>query len=49
LAKHAEIEFNAGTHVDTIRMTYAGFVNVENPIMLSFSEKCIGHHATRTA
>ena len=31
LAKQAEIEFNAGTHVDTIRMTYASFLKLENP------------------
>jgi len=49
LAKQAEIEFNAGTHVDTIRMTYASFVKLENPIMLSFSEKRTGQHAARTA
>ena len=49
LAKHAEIEFNAGTHVDTIRMTYASFVKLEDPIMLSFSEKRTGHPAARSA
>ena len=49
LAKQAEIEFNAGTHVDTVRMTYSTFVKLENPIMLSFSEKRIGQHAARTA
>jgi Ala-tRNA(Pro) deacylase len=49
LAKQAEIEFNAGTHVDTIRMTYASFVKLENPVMLSFSEKRTGQRATRTA
>ena len=49
LAKQAEIEFNAGTHVDTIRMTYPTFVKLEDPIMLSFSEKRTGEHAARTA
>jgi Ala-tRNA(Pro) deacylase len=49
LAKQAEIEFNAGTHVDTIRMTYASLVKLENPIMLSFSEKRTGQPAARTA
>jgi Ala-tRNA(Pro) deacylase len=49
LAKQAEIEFNAGTHVDTIRMTYASFVKLENPIVVGFSEKRTGQHAARTA
>jgi Ala-tRNA(Pro) deacylase len=49
LAKHAEIEFNAGTHVDTIRMTYANFVRLEDPIVVSFAEKRTGEHAARTA
>jgi Ala-tRNA(Pro) deacylase len=39
LAKQSEIEFNAGTHTDTVRMTYANFAKLENPLMLSFSEK----------
>jgi Ala-tRNA(Pro) deacylase len=49
LAKQAEIEFNAGSHVDTLRMTYAGFVKLENPIVISFSEKRTGHDVARTA
>jgi Ala-tRNA(Pro) deacylase len=49
LAKQAEIEFNAGTHVDTVRMTYGTFVKLENPIVVSFSEKSTGQHARRTA
>jgi Ala-tRNA(Pro) deacylase len=49
LAKQAEIEFNAGTHVDTIRMTYADFVKLENPTVVSFAEKRTGQHAARTA
>ena len=48
LAKHAEIEFNAGTHVDTIRMTYANFVRLEDPAVVSFAEKRTGEYATRT-
>jgi Ala-tRNA(Pro) deacylase len=39
LAKQAEIEFNAGTHVDTIRMTFPSFVALEDPIMVRFSQK----------
>ena len=39
LAKQDEIEFNAGTHIDTIRMTFASFVKLEKPLMLNFSEK----------
>jgi Ala-tRNA(Pro) deacylase len=49
LAKRAEIECNAGTHVDTIRMKYAGFVALENPIQLSFSEERVGQPAARVA
>jgi Ala-tRNA(Pro) deacylase len=49
LAKHAEIEFNAGTHDETIRMKYAAFVKLENPIILSFSEKRFGQPAARVA
>jgi Ala-tRNA(Pro) deacylase len=49
LAKQAEIEFNAGTHVDTVRMKYASFVNLENPVMLSFSEKRTGQAAAGPA
>jgi Ala-tRNA(Pro) deacylase len=49
LSKRAEIEFNAGTNVDTIRMTYASFVNLENPMVLSFSEKHGSPPAARTA
>jgi Ala-tRNA(Pro) deacylase len=49
LAKHAEIEFNAGTHIDSVRMTYATFVTLENPAVVSFSEKRTGWHPARTA
>jgi Ala-tRNA(Pro) deacylase len=49
LAKQADIEFNAGTHVDTVRMTYAAFVKLENPTVVSFAEKRTGQHAARTA
>ena len=49
LAKQTEIEFNAGTHVDTVRMKYADFVKLENPIMLSFSEERVGQHVARVA
>ena len=49
LSKQAEIEFNAGSHADTIRMTYAGFVKLENPVVLRFSEKRSGQPAARIA
>jgi hypothetical protein len=42
LAKQAEIEFNAGTHVDTVRMTYATFVKLENPTVVSFADRRMG-------
>jgi hypothetical protein len=43
------MEFNAGTHVDTIRMTYTGFVKLENPTVVSFAEKRPDQLADRTA
>jgi Ala-tRNA(Pro) deacylase len=49
LAKRAEIEFNAGTHEDVIRMTYGSFVNLENPVVLGFSEKPTSPHNVRIA
>ena len=49
LAKHAEIEFNAGTYDETIRMKFAAFVTLENPIILSFSEKRYDSPAVRAA
>jgi Ala-tRNA(Pro) deacylase len=49
LAKHAGIEFNAGTYDETIRMKYAAFVTLENPIVLSFSEKRYNPPAVRAA
>jgi Ala-tRNA(Pro) deacylase len=49
LAKQAEIEFNAGTHVDTVRITYATFVKLENPAVFSFAEKRTGRNEARTA
>jgi Ala-tRNA(Pro) deacylase len=42
LARHPEIEFNGGTHVDTVRMKFADFAKLENPMLLSFSEKRTG-------
>lgn len=39
LAKQAEIEFNAGTHIDTVRMRFSEFVRIEDPLMLDFSEQ----------
>jgi Ala-tRNA(Pro) deacylase len=49
LAKHGEIEFNAGTHADTIRMTYADFAKLEKPMVLRFSETRTGQRAGRNA
>jgi hypothetical protein len=49
LAKLPEIEFNAGTHIDTIRMTYANFAKLENPIVAGFSERRTSQPAARTA
>ncbi len=49
LSKHPDVEFNAGTHIDTIRMSYDNFVRLENPAVSSFSEKRIGQYAARIA
>ncbi len=37
LAKDTEIAFNAGTHVELIRMAYADFERLVQPIVLAFS------------
>jgi Ala-tRNA(Pro) deacylase len=49
LAKQAEIEFNAGTHTDTVRMTYASFAKLENPLTLGFSQQRTGLAPGRVA
>jgi Ala-tRNA(Pro) deacylase len=42
LAKNDEVEFNAGTHIDTVRMSFSNFLKLEEPVMESFSEKSTG-------
>jgi len=49
LASRNEIEFNAGTHTDSLRIKYANFVKLENPVVFSFSEKRTGPQALRAA
>src|SRR5262249_43556783 len=49
LSKELEIEFNAGTHVDTIRMNFDGFNKLENPVLVSFSEKRTRQQVPRSA
>ena len=49
LAEEHEIEFNAGTHIDTIRITFSSFAKLENPLMLRFSEKPKTQRAARSA
>ena len=49
LAQQEEIEFNAGTHIDTVRMTFANFDRLENPLILNFSEKRTGYPSRRVA
>ncbi len=49
LAKQAEIEFNAGSHTDTIRMKFFDFMRLECPLMVDFSEEFKGQRASRTA
>lgn len=49
LSKELEIEFNAGTHMDTIRMNFSEFERLEAPVMLDFAEKSTGKAKARTA
>ena len=49
LAKQDEIEFNAGTHIDTVRMTFSSFDKLENPLVLSFAEKSTSYRSRRVA
>jgi Ala-tRNA(Pro) deacylase len=49
LSKHDEIEFNGGTHIDTIRMKYGSFIKLENPTVTGFSEKSTGRQLDRAA
>jgi Ala-tRNA(Pro) deacylase len=38
LSEDKEIVFNAGTHIDVIRMSYSDFEKLANPIVANFSE-----------
>ena len=49
LAQQSEIEFNGGTHIDTIRMNFESFNKLENPLLLTFSEKRTGPRIARSA
>jgi Ala-tRNA(Pro) deacylase len=49
LATANEIEFNAGTHYDTIRMRFADFLRLETPIMEDFSLVAASNFASRAA
>ncbi len=49
LAEKREIEFNAGTHIDTIRMPFSEFARIETPIFTDFSEKATGKRSSRAA
>jgi len=49
LSIHDEIEFNAGTHMDTIRMRFADYLKLEKPVLASFSKKCAGERFVRIA
>jgi Ala-tRNA(Pro) deacylase len=49
LAGQLEIEFNAGTHFDTIRMPFSEFERLESPEILDFSDKFTGQRMARTA
>jgi Ala-tRNA(Pro) deacylase len=49
LASRREIEFNAGTHVDTLRMTFEEFEVLERPIILDFAEGFVRSRLARSA
>jgi Ala-tRNA(Pro) deacylase len=49
IAADREIEFNAGTHVDTIRMTFTEFVRLERPEFANFSLDAAKSFAARAA
>jgi len=38
LSEDKEIVFNAGTHIDVIKMSYSDFEKLANPIVANFSE-----------
>ena len=42
LTRDREIAFNAGTHLELIRMTYSDFVTLVKPIVLEFSSRHSG-------
>jgi Ala-tRNA(Pro) deacylase len=45
LVQRDEMEFNAGTHLDTVRMHVSSFNKLETPMLLDFSEKSTGRRA----
>jgi Ala-tRNA(Pro) deacylase len=49
LAAQLEIEFNAGTYTDAIRMNFSELDRLEAPEILDFSEKFTGKPTARTA
>jgi Ala-tRNA(Pro) deacylase len=49
LAGELEIEFNGGTHLDTIRMDFSEFDRLESPTVLDFTDKFTGKPMARTA
>jgi prolyl-tRNA editing enzyme YbaK/EbsC (Cys-tRNA(Pro) deacylase) len=38
LGRHREIEFNAGSHFDTLRMAFVDFKRLANPTLLHFAQ-----------
>jgi Ala-tRNA(Pro) deacylase len=42
LTRDAEIAFNAGTHLELIRMSFADFKRMVNPVVLAFSTRHSG-------
>jgi Ala-tRNA(Pro) deacylase len=48
LERNRDIEFNAGSHQDTIRMAFADFKRLVNPRLVHFAE-AYGEHPQRSA
>jgi Ala-tRNA(Pro) deacylase len=49
LSEQPEIEFNGGTHTDTIRMRFSEFAELETPVVAFFSRKSTGKPMARAA
>ena len=49
LASCREIEFNGGSHTETLRMSFQEFDVLERPVVMDFAERLGGHEVKRVA